>query len=162
MTNQTKKISVVDSILLVFKVTDRKDRKTKKNVRKLQFKPFIIMGYLKGAPVPLITFALLKFAIAYDMSWLFIIATFGLVFSCITVVMWGAVAFGGRFIGWMKAIGFVGLIEGAMTALCWVPSVWALAISLLCLALLVFINGTATTCNLILDSKAARSAARGK
>lgn len=148
---------IVDQMTAVFAVRQEK-RKSK-----LKWLNFILLGFPLGSLVPVMAFVMIKFALAYDMQWLFGLAGGGLLFSMITVFQWGRIAFGKTsWVGVAKALGFVVLVEGSMTACCFVPSHWALVMSFACLALLAFINGVATTCNLILDSKAARADARAK
>ncbi len=84
------------------------------------------------------------------MLWLLVAG--GLTYSAMTVYSWSKVAFRHS----LKAVGFVVLLEGAMT---FVPNIW---IGLPSLGLLVVINGLATGTNLVNDSRESRSPVRGK
>jgi hypothetical protein len=155
-------MGIVDQMTAVFATQTYRDR-NKKTKQRLRWLPFLALGYPLGALVSIISFVMIKFAIAYHMQWLFFLVAGGLLFSLITVFQWGKIAFGKvGWIGTAKSLGFVLLVEGSMTACCFVPSAWGMATSILCLALLAFINGTATTCNLILDSKMARAESRAQ
>ena len=84
------------------------------------------------------------------MLWLLVAG--GLTYSAMTVFNWAKIAFRHP----LKALGFVVLLEGAMT---FVPDPW---IGLPSLGLLVLINGLATGTNLVNDSRESRLLARGK
>ena|ERR1700733_11866151 len=101
-----------------------------------------LCGFVLGGFVPVATFVV-GHLVAPLNPWFYILVFGGLVFSAKTVFDWGAVAFKSKF----KSFGFVLLVEGCMT---FVP---LLALSLAALTLLTTINGVATGCKLIADSK---------
>lgn len=83
-------------------------------------------------------------------SWYSILVIAALLFSGITVVKWGKVAFGCLY----KAIGFAVLLELTMV---FSTTFW---VSLMALGVVILINAIATGANLALDTKMTRAVAR--
>ncbi len=100
----------------------------------------MIAGGVLGGFVPVATYGLAHLASeAHRNPWLWGLVGAGLLYSAYTVYDWGRVAFGNA----VKAIGFVGLLEGVMTV---GTSPW---LSLSALAVLVGVNAIATGSNLV-------------
>ncbi len=97
-------------------------------------------GFVLGGWIPITTYSIIHWHVQ-SMPWLWVLVAGGLTFSALTVFQWAKLAFRQS----LKALGFVILLEGAMT---FVPDVW---IGLPCLFLLVIINGLATGTTLALD-----------
>jgi len=111
----------------------------------------MMAGFIAGGWMPSVTYTVVHVYVqAMPMLWL--LAGAGLTFSGITVFTWAKVAFKIP----AKALGFVVLLEGAMT---FVPSPW---IGLPSLGLLILINGLATGSNLVNDSRESRLLVRRK
>jgi len=108
-------------------------------------------GFILGGWVPAVTYLVSHFHVqALPMLWLLVAG--GLTYSAMTVFSWAKIAFRHP----LKALGFVVLLEGAMT---FVPDGW---IGLPSLGLLVLVNGLATGTNLVNDSREGRLLGRRK
>lgn len=124
-----------------------------RNAAQKQNRLSTLVGAILGGFVPLATFTLSHFEAGIEgmrerAALGLVIA--GLVYSAATVYGWAQVAF--RSIP--KAIGFVVLLEGAMTL---ARSTWLSAVAL---GILVMVNALATACNLAEDHRAVRKAER--
>jgi len=105
----------------------------------------MVAGFILGGWVPTVTYLVSHFHVqALPVLWLLVAG--GLTYSAMTVFSWAKIAFRHP----LKALGFVILLEGAMT---FVPDVW---IGLPSLGLLILINGLATGTNLVNDSRESR------
>jgi hypothetical protein len=105
----------------------------------------MIAGFIAGGWIPTVTYLVSHFHVqAQPQLWLLVAG--GLTYSAMTVFSWSKIAFRNP----LKALGFVVLLEGAMT---FVPNGW---IGLPSLGLLVLINGLATGTNLVTDSQETR------
>jgi hypothetical protein len=100
----------------------------------------MISGFILGGWIPITTYSIIHGQVQ-SLPWLWVLVAGGLVYSAITVFQWAKLAFRHS----LKALGFVVLLEGAMT---FVPNAW---IGMPCLILLVVINGLATGTTLALD-----------
>ncbi|MBI5252614.1 MAG: hypothetical protein HY912_24220 [Desulfomonile tiedjei] len=100
----------------------------------------MIAGFVLGGWIPITTYSIIHWHVQ-SMPLLWLLVAGGLVYSALTVYQWAKLAFHQS----LKAIGFVVLLEGAMT---FVPDPW---IGVPCLFLLVIINGLATGTTLALD-----------
>lgn len=114
----------------------------------------MIAGCLLGAFVPCAVFLLSHsgpiedaggvFKAAVEFPYLVVLILGGLIFSANSVARWGYQAFGQS---WIKAIGFVILVEGTLI---FAPMQW---LSMIALVYLVSINALATGTTLALDRK---------
>jgi hypothetical protein len=102
-------------------------------------------GFVLGGWVPMVTY-LISHRHVQELPMLWLLVAGGLTYSAMTVFAWAKIAFKHP----LKALGFVVLLEGAMT---FVPDGW---IGLPSLVLLVAINGLATGTNLVIDSRESR------
>ena len=111
----------------------------------------MVAGFVAGGWIPIVTYLVSHFHVeAQPQLWLLVSG--GLTYSAMTVFSWAKIAFRHP----LKALGFVVLLEGAMT---FVPDGW---IGLPSLGLLVLINGLATGTNLVNDSRESRQLVRGR
>ncbi len=102
-------------------------------------------GFILGGWVPTVTYLIChRHVQEFPILWLLVAG--GLTYSAMTVFTWAKIAFKQP----LKALGFVIILEGAMT---FVPDLW---IGLPSLALLIGINGLATGTNLALESRPAK------
>jgi hypothetical protein len=109
----------------------------------------MVAGVVAGGWIPIVTYLVSHYHVeAQPQLWLLVSG--GLTYSALTVFSWAKIAFRHP----LKALGFVVLLEGAMT---FVDDQW---IGLPSLALLVLINGLATGTNLVNDSRENRLLAR--
>ncbi len=111
----------------------------------------MVAGFILGGWVPIVTY-LVSHIHVQELPMLWLLVAGGLTYSAMTVFSWAKIAFRHP----LKALGFVVLLEGAMT---FVPDLW---IGLPSLAMLVGINGLATGTNLVNDSRESRLLLRGK
>jgi VIT1/CCC1 family predicted Fe2+/Mn2+ transporter len=111
----------------------------------------MIAGFILGGWVPIVTY-LVGHRHVQELPTLWLLVAGGLTYSAMTVFSWAKIAFRHP----LKALGFVVLLEGAMT---FVPDRW---IGLPSLGLLILINGLATGTNLVDDSFESRVQGRGK
>jgi hypothetical protein len=110
----------------------------------------MLAGFIAGGWIPTATYVVSHLHVQQlPMLWLLVAG--GLTYSAMTVFSWAKIAFHHA----LKALGFVVLLEGAMT---FVPDPW---VGLPSLGLLVLINGLATGTNLIIDSGKIRHLGRG-
>lgn len=120
-------------------------------------------GAVLGALPPLSAFAFSHFGLGALDTWrgwlaaVFVLAC--LLFSAPKVYKWSAAAFSASQWPRVEAVGFVVLLEGAMTLADHSVPVLA-AVSYVCLVVLVCINAVVTAVALALDQKATRAAAR--
>jgi hypothetical protein len=110
----------------------------------------MVAGFILGGWVPVVTY-LVSHRHVQELPILWLLVGAGLTYSAMTVFSWAKIAFRHP----LKALGFVVLLEGAMT---FVPDQW---IGLPSLSLLVLINGLATGTNLVNDSRESRLLVRG-
>lgn len=126
-----------------------------RNAAQKQNRLSTIVGAVLGGFVPLATFTLAHYEAGIhgwrERAALGLVLA-GLAYSATTVYGWAIVAFRSM----PKAIGFVVLLEGAMTLS---VLVWLAAVAL---AVLVLINALATACNLAEDHRAVRRAERAE
>jgi len=108
----------------------------------------MVAGFVAGGWIPTVTY-LVSHCHVHQQPQLWLLVAGGLTYSAMTVFGWAKVAFRHP----LKALGFVVLLEGAMT---FVPDPW---IGLPSLGLLILINGLATGTNLVLDSRQSRRSA---
>jgi len=111
----------------------------------------MVAGFILGGWVPMVTY-LVSHIHVQDLPMLWLLVAGGLTYSAMTVFSWAKIAFRHP----LKALGFVVLLEGAMT---FVPDGW---IGLPSLGLLILINGLATGTNLVNDSRVNRQLTRGR
>lgn len=117
-----------------------------------------VVGVVLGSipPVSAFSFAHFGLDVATWRAWVaacFVLAC--LAFSAPKVFRWSVAAFRSR----VEALGFVVLLEGAMTLADHRTPMLAV-ISYVCLAVLVFINAVVTACAVALDQREARTTAR--
>jgi uncharacterized protein YqgC (DUF456 family) len=112
-----------------------------------------IIGGALGAFVPIATCTLAHREAAFETvagKIAIVLVLGGLAYSATTVAGWARIAFA----SWVKAIGFVVLLEGTMTL------ARSLPLTVAALVILTVINALATACNLATDQKEARKAAK--
>lgn len=102
----------------------------------------LMCGFVLGGFIPLASYVLVHFEVSsMPLKWLIVAGA--LIYSALTVFDWAK--------GWtkhpFKAFGFVVLLEGTMT---FAATPW---LSATALALLLGINGIASGCNLLADSR---------
>jgi hypothetical protein len=125
-----KQIGIVDQIAVAFK--------------QCNILP-TIMGSVVGGIVPIASYWICHYECKESPAMWFLVAG-GLVYSAMTVFSWSKIAFKHP----VKALGFVTLLEGAMT---FSSTVW---LSVSCLSILVFINAISASCQLVLDRRQSR------
>ena len=109
----------------------------------------MVAGFVAGGWIPTVTYLVSHFHVQTQPQ-LWLLVAGGLTYSAMTVFSWAKIAFRHP----LKALGFVVLLEGAMT---FVQDPW---IGLPSLGLLVLINGLATGTNFVNDSRESRLLAR--
>ena len=100
------------------------------------------IGFILGGVVPVGVYWIAHNE-ASTQPWKWGLVTAGLIYSAKTVFDWARVAFKHP----AKALGFVVLLEGIMTSS---TTLW---LQLVCLTILVGINGTSAACQLALDRR---------
>ena len=111
-----------------------------------------VMGGLLGALPPLATHSIAHSGIERWLDHRVGMVAFGLAFSATTVFLWARMAFG----HWIKAIGYVVLLESVLVAPLPESCKW---LSWLALAYLIGINATATACIIAHEDKPERAPA---
>jgi hypothetical protein len=104
-----------------------------------------LIGSILGAFVPLATYTVAHYEVAdSNLKWALVAG--GLIYSAITVVQWGRIAFG----MWAKSIGFVLLVEGTAVFSS------TLALSIAAVTILASINAISTGYRLVADRRETR------
>lgn len=100
------------------------------------------VGSLLGGLIPVASYTICHRECEAQ-PWLWVLVVAGFAYSAFTVAQWARIAFQ----HWIKAVGFVVLMEGVIF---FSGTQW---LSLVCLAVLVVINGISTATNLIADRR---------
>ena len=100
------------------------------------------IGFILGGVVPVGVYWIAHHEAEFQ-PWKWGLVTAGLIYSAKTVFDWARIAFKHP----AKALGFVVLLEGIMTSS---TTLW---LQLVCLTILVGINGTSAACQLALDRR---------